>query len=126
MAKSNKTVERPLGVTILSILGFIGAGLLVLLGIAMVGLGSMMSYAGMLGVLFGGLGAFAGIFILVLGIVEFVINYGLWNMKKWAWTVTLILEGIGLLSSLASLSILGIIISGVIVWYLWTKKDLFG
>ncbi len=124
MAKESNISERPLGVTIISILGFIGAGLLVLAGIAMLGFGGMMGSLGMMGGLLGGVGAMMGIVLLASGILLFAVYYGLWNMKRWAWIVTMVLEGLGLLSGLASMSI-SLVVPAIILWYLWTKKDLF-
>jgi len=111
--------ERPLGLTIICILGFLGAILGILGGLAIFGLGAF--FGGMIeGMFWGALGALGsgiGIVALIISIVLLYAYYGLWNMKKWAWTWTMILEIISILLSLASLNA-GIIIPVIIVIYL--------
>lgn len=116
--------ERPLGVSIIAILGFIGAIILILIGVFLMVVGGIgVSILG----LFGFLGLMAGFFgaiLIMIGLIEFVISYGLWKMKKWAWIIGIILNLVGVMASPIS-SIIGIIISGLILFYLWTKKNLF-
>jgi uncharacterized membrane protein (DUF2068 family) len=120
--------ERPLGITIISILGFIGAFLTVIGGIALSSLGTFLT--AMLGPL-GALGALAGIALIVVGIVQFVISYGLWKMKKWAFYIEMILLALGVVLGILSLvtgsftSIISIIIEALIIYYLYTKRTLF-
>jgi len=60
--------------------------------------------------------------------------YGLWNGKRWAWTITLILSGIGIILGIASIAVgniggvFHIIINGVIIYYLYRPnvKAFFG
>ena len=128
--------ERPLGVSIIAILGFIAAIIAILLGIGLLALGgvavtmleSMIPGLGMLlGIVVGAM----GIVLLVAGIFQFLISYGLWKMKKWAWIIEMIFLILGILLNLAGIisspisSIVGIIIGGLITYYLWTKRTLF-
>lgn len=39
--------------------------------------------------------AITGAGLFTSGTVYFVMAYGLWKGRKWAWTITLILSGIG-------------------------------
>ena len=118
--------ERPLGLTIICILGFIGAIIGILGGIAVFAL------APILGGLVGGeYGSLLGTGTMIIGIVTLIISiislyafYGLWNMKKWAWTWTMILEVISIILGLTSLSPT-VIIPVIVVIYLWMKKDIF-
>lgn len=117
--------ERPLGVTVICILGWIGAILSIIggIGIAFLGplLGAFAEVPAMAGVVVG----FLGIVTLILGLVLLVAFYWLWQMKKTGWTIVMVLEIIGIIMSLVSLNIWNIIIPVIIVLYLYTKKDLF-
>jgi uncharacterized membrane protein (DUF2068 family) len=131
---------RPVGVTILAILNFIGAGLCVLLGLGMMlgggFIATMLSQqgqgsAGAAGVL-AGLGAAAGVFIIIMGGVSALLGFGLWKLKGWARIVSIVLAGIsgafqllGLLGSLAHFSLFAVVwslfwlaIDALIIWYL--------
>jgi len=63
---------------------------------------------------------------VVRGILGFALAYGIWNMTKWGWTVVLIISGIGLVVAIISINIIGLMISSIIAWYLWTNKSDFG
>ena len=67
--------ERPLGVTILAILQMLG-GIIALIG----GIGgiALMYFLPLLGIL--------GAVLLIVGLIELFVGYGLWGMKSWAWT----------------------------------------
>jgi len=118
--------ERPLGLTIICILGFIGAIIGIFGGIAMFGLGAIFGglISGMYGGLLGTISWIVGIVILIISIISLYAIYGLWNMKKWAWTLTMILEIISIILGLTALNP-SIIIPVIIVIYLWIKKDIF-
>ncbi len=118
--------DRPLGLTIICILGFIGAIIGILSGIAIFGVGAIFGSlaGGTYGGLFGAISWIIGIVTLVIGVVSLYAFYGLWNMKKWAWTLTMILEVISIIFGLTSFNPV-IIISVIIVIYLWMKKDIF-
>jgi hypothetical protein len=131
---------RPVGVTILAILDFIGAAFCLLGGIGMIlgggFMATMMSQqgqgsAGAAGLL-AGLGAAAGVFIIVMGGVCALVGFGLWKLKGWARIVTIVLTGIsaafqllGLLGSFAHFNLFAVVwslfwvaIDGLIIWYL--------
>jgi uncharacterized membrane protein (DUF2068 family) len=75
-----------------------------------------------------------GIIFLALGVAYLVMAYGLWNGKRWAWTITLILSGIGIILGVISIaagnigSIVSIIIQAVVIYYLYrpSVKVYFG
>ena len=97
---------RPLGVTIIAIL-------LVITGII-----SFVSGLILLIILI-------GIVPLALGIAYLVMAYGLWKGRGWAWTISLILSGIGIVMGIVYIiqdnlggGIASIIINGVIIYYL--------
>ena len=114
-------VDRPLGVTIICILSWIGA-------IALIAIGALM----VLGGLFIPLLAVVGAVFLVIGIVSFLVTFALWNLKMWAWWIIVILNVISIVSGIGSAvaygdfsPIFGIIIPVIIVIYLWTVRDHF-
>jgi len=132
MAKkvSNK---RHLGITILAVLGYIGAvvtflmGIALLLGSAYLGsliasipataeISSIIATIGTMGFIV------LGIIFIGLAILDYFIAKGLWNGKNWARILMLILAGLGVLSSLWPFNIVNIVIDGVIIWYLGFYK----
>jgi hypothetical protein len=131
---------RPVGVTILAILNFIGAAFCLLGGIGMILGGGFIATilsqqgqgsAGAAGAL-AGLGAVAGVFIIVVGGVSALLGFGLWKLKEWARIVSIVLYGISgafqllaLLGSMAHFnvfafvwSIFWVALDAFIIWYL--------
>ncbi len=114
--------DRPLGVTIICILSWIGA-------IALIALGALMVLGGLL---FAPVLAVVGAVFLIIGIVSFLVTFALWNLKMWAWWIIVILNIISIVSGIGSAvayadfsPIMGIIIPVIIVIYLWTVKEHF-
>jgi hypothetical protein len=107
--------NRPLGVTII-------AALTVIAGIAFVAIGAVLLIVGI------------GFVLIAISIAYFVMAYGLWNGRRWAWSITLILSGIGIILDIASIpvgnvaAVFHIIINGVIIYYLYRPnvKAFFG
>ena len=56
----------------------------------------------------------------VLGILGFLVAFGYWNGRGWAWTAGMIVTVIGLILGLLSLpeGVLGLIINTLIIYYL--------
>ncbi|MGZ4874292.1 MAG: hypothetical protein ACXV5R_03895 [Candidatus Angelobacter sp.] len=130
---------RPVGVTIIAILCFVGAAFCVLAGIGMIAGGGFMATllsqqsqgAGAAGIL-AGLGAAVGIFCLILAAIYIMVGTGLLKLKEWARIVTIVLLAIGacfqvfgLLASLAHFNIFSFIWTGFwlavdafLIWYL--------
>ncbi|MBI4162532.1 MAG: hypothetical protein HY513_02520 [Candidatus Aenigmarchaeota archaeon] len=46
-------------------------------------------------------------------------------MEKIGWTIVMILEIIGLITSLVSINIIGVIIVALVIWYLRKNRTLF-
>lgn len=75
-----------------------------------------------------------GSILIVLGFASFVVAWGLLKGKGWAWTVTIIITIISLVFNALSIvsgnigAIVGIIIDGVIIYYLYRPnvKSYFG
>ncbi len=111
---------RPLGVTILAILDAISGILLILLGIgfgALMGLGMMTmlrdlirQYGRMLPIA-APIGAIILVIVaifLVFGFIDLIMAWGLWTGKTWAWWLTVILTGLGLLMQLGNLGLMAL------------------
>ena len=116
---------RPTGITILVILEVIGAILVLLIALAIMAFsGFIYSYVPPGSIppqLFAGLVAFGGAILVIISILCFLVAWGLWTGKRWAWYIAFILAILGALGSLFNLpsGILGLVIDGLIVWYLW-------
>ncbi len=123
---------RPLGVTVVAILQILGGALLVLAGAALAALPQLVELPlpGFGPLLLGGLGAF----LIVIGILALLVGWGLWAGKGWAWWLTVILQALGIASSLASLAlgdptaIASLIIAAIILYYFFKPhvKAYFG
>jgi hypothetical protein len=82
----------------------------------------------------GALGVGTGGITIALGIFSFIVAYGLWKGKGWAWTLTVVLAIISIALNAVSIAtgnpggIVSIIISGVILYYVYRPhvKAYFG
>ena len=78
--------------------------------------------------LIGGIGIAFGVVLLAISIASFVVAYGLLKGLGWAWTVTVILSIISIVSNVISIAtgniaaIISIIISGIILYYLYRPR----
>ena len=137
--------KRPTGVTVIAILIIIGGILLLLAGFGGVVVGSLFISSQIIGLGF----VIIGAIILAVGIGYLVVSYGLLKGKRWSWTITVVLLFIGIAIDVASIiifgyfainmdtssflttnsgSIAGIIISVIILYYLYRPhvKSYFG
>jgi uncharacterized membrane protein len=147
--------SRPIGVTIIAILNIIGGIIMLFFGLAFVAFGAIiplvpqsefqqleqnLTASGVdvpqvpLSFVSVGLLAIGGI-LIAIGIVSFVVAYGLLKGKSWAWTLTLVLSIISIVVGAISIAttgnifnIISIIISGIILYYLYRPhvKAYFG
>jgi hypothetical protein len=128
--------SRPTGVTIIAILNIIGGIIMLIGGLFLITAGALIpslppsafedsDLSGIPISLLGGGAIAVGAFTIALGIVSFVVAYGLMKGLGWAWTVTVILSIISIVSNAISIAsgnfggIVSIIISGVILYYLY-------
>ena len=116
-------MARPTGVTILAVLSFLGAALLLLAAAGMFILGSSAGMAamanqgrGVSGPLMA-LGAFAGVACLILAVLYLVNGIGLWKLQGWARLLTILLlllsilfELLGIVRALTPLHV------GIVCW----------
>lgn len=115
--------DRPIGITIIAILMIISGIFFIIGGIGFTAL-SVISLA----FLAGGIGS------IILGIASLVVAWGLLKGAGWAWIITLIITIISIIANIISIaggntaSIIGIIIEGIIIYYLYRPnvKAYFG
>lgn len=107
-----------MGVTILAALNILSGIVLILVGLGIAALGTVIIFLAPIGIFFGGA-------LVILGIASFAVAAGLLQGKRWAWTATLILSIISIIVEIGSLaagnagSIISIIISAGIIYYLY-------
>ncbi len=109
MQNLSTTPRRPLGITIISILLFIQAIFEIIVGIiAFVGTTLASPLAGLL----------VGWIPLAIGVLLFILAWGLWTLKPWAYWATLIVEIVSIVTHFLGYgqthSILAIISGGII------------
>jgi len=116
---------RPMGVTILAVLEALGGLVWLLAGAGMMMVGALMPLFGVgLPMFFGAIAGLMSVVFVIFGIIGFVLAYGLFSGKGWAWLWSLVFAVIGVIlalfeamSSLAS-GVLPIIIYLVIIYYI--------
>jgi hypothetical protein len=134
-------MNRPVGVTVIAVLEFLGAAFCILVGLgAMLGggfLATIMSQSGAQGSMagagiLGALGAAVGVVLLVFAALYIVVGWGMLKLKGWARIVTMIFAGLGILGALLGLAttfthfaviglfwlVVRLAIAGWILWYL--------
>ena len=88
-------MKRPTGISIIAIVYIILAILSLLWSGLIFGVGGLSTlFGGLVGAegvaAFGTSSAWTGFFGIITAIVQFVVGFGLWYMKKWAWILALI------------------------------------
>jgi len=100
-------MERPSGVTILSVLSFLGAGFAVLGACAafFIGAAGLAAASGgrAMGGPFAALGAFGGVVFLVCAAIYAVNGVGLWKLFGWGRMLTIVLVAIGMIFGIMGL-----------------------
>ena len=129
------SVQRPFGVTLLAVLHVIQALVVFLVGVVVVAVGELVSRR-LFGVphLLRGILWVIGAVLIILRLLYLVLAYGLWTGKGWAWWISLLLAGLGVLGSLLSLlrggliAIITLLLDILIIYYLTRPnvKTFFG
>ena len=115
---------RPTGVTILAALEIISGIVAIVGGFFFATLSAMMMSTDV----FGAFGVVISGVLIAIGIVSFIMAWGLLQGKSWAWTFTLILTIISLIFDLPSFNVIGLVINAIILYYLFRPhvKAYFG
>ena len=77
------------------------------------------------GELVGPIATLLGVLSVLVGGLALFLGWGMWLGRGWAWTISVILEGVGVVSSIYEIAIgmwsmvLGILFSLYVLWYLW-------
>jgi Predicted membrane protein (DUF2127) len=126
--------SRPTGVAILAVLDLLGGIALILFGglLAAAGGSSMLSSYGYGA--YTGIAAGFGLALAVGGLLALLVGWGLWTGRGWAWTLGVVLYGIGLVFSIVGLVtggasvLVSLVIDAIILWYLFRPhvKAYFG
>ncbi|TFF91062.1 hypothetical protein EU545_05825 [Candidatus Thorarchaeota archaeon] len=102
--------ERPLGVTLLAILQFIQALVVLVAGGTILIAGSIFLPI---------IGTVVGVVVILFGLFVFYIGLGLWNLQSWAWSWAFIANILGVIIGIVNnFDIVGILLSVVILLYL--------
>lgn len=133
--------ERPTGVTILAVLALIGGllnlffgGFEALMG-PMVGEQMVEQTGDASTAAFGGAMAIMGIGLLIVGVLQLVVAFGLFTLKGWAWMLAVVLQVIAVIINALKLggenmlpAAIAILISAGILYYLFRPnvKQAFG
>ena len=113
---------RPVGVSILAILDFIGAGVMALCGVTfLIGVGALLHAP-----LFATLGTVGGIACLLLAALPAAIGWGLWTLHNWARSLTILFAALGILGALFGflspdlrfVALLPLLVNGIVAAYL--------
>lgn len=121
--------HRPTGVSVLTALVIIGGITDLVAGAFSLVVASV--YLSWLGIL-AGVGP-AGLLLslvsfgsFIAGVLSFILGYGLWKSRGWAWTWTLVFSIIGLIISIiaiaAGVGIIGVVIYAVVIYYLTRRR----
>ncbi len=112
--------ERPLGVTILGVLWILTG--LIWIAVAVFG-GAILAAVGL-----GAVGAFLGLILGIIGIIDILLGFGCFKGWGWVWIIGIILMVINILTGIVILFAdwitgLGtIILAGIILWYLFQPQ----
>ena len=122
--------QRPTGITVIAILMIIGGIILLFTGLTPLFLGPIISFdsdiaASQLGLLI----TIAGLVLVAEGIASLIVSWGLLKGKAWARVITLIISIIAIIFAIITLvssedliHIISVIIYGLIIYYMFTKK----
>jgi uncharacterized membrane protein (DUF2068 family) len=134
--------QRPMGITILAVLAFIGGILGICGGLSGIVAGSFLgglaaSVGASNAAALGGMAAVYSIVALAFAVADLVFGFGAWTLKPWAWMLGMVLFGLNIVFQLVALvagwttfggMIIPVAIGGVIIYYLLTPqvKQAFG
>ncbi len=119
---------RPVGVTVISIF-YAFAG-----GVMLLGTFALLAFRGFIAnripdgsippQLLAAIISFGGFVLIFIAAIALVAAWGLWMGRGWSWYLVMALSILGALSSLVRLpsGLVGLVIDGVVIWYLWQPR----
>ncbi|NHN61267.1 MULTISPECIES: hypothetical protein [Halorussus] len=107
----SRSRNRPLGVTVLCLLGFVGSFFALFRTLGLAGSGGPFAVVGSL--------------LFALVVAKIVVLWGLWNLQYWGYKWAVRLYGLSALVDLVTISPLALVLDGLIVLYLLSKADHF-
>lgn len=110
--------ELPLGVAVLAILIGIVGFFILLGGLLLLVFGTGLAFGGGSVTVFGSAGTFAGLVLLILGIITLAVAGGLWNQELWALALAVIVLLFYAIVEFFAGAWLGFIISALLLVYL--------
>jgi hypothetical protein len=123
----------PLGIVILGVLMLLGGLFSIIWGLALGSVGGVSWLSGLLVSdsvqAWGGSAFGAGMWGILVGIVQMITAFGLWARQSWAWLLAVISTGISLIAPVVALangsfwSVFALIIPGIIFFYLLFDND---
>ncbi|MBI2183902.1 MAG: zinc-ribbon domain-containing protein [Thaumarchaeota archaeon] len=121
-ARPSKLIQFITGVTVISILEVISGILFIFGGIDVLAIGGLIEAT--IPLFVGGALVSAGMLIIGIGIISFILAYGLWKRRNWAWSTTMIFSVLGLIHNILLLpsGLIGLIINAVTLFYLTRPK----
>lgn len=134
--------QRPMGITILAVLAFIGGilgicgGLSGIVGASFFG-GLAASVGASNATALGGMLVVYSIIAFAFAVADLVFGFGAWTLKPWAWMLGMVLFGLNIVFQLVAVIagwstiggvLISLVIAGVIIYYLLTPevKKAFG
>jgi uncharacterized membrane protein (DUF2068 family) len=113
---------RPVGVAILAVLDFVGAGLMALCGLALIIGISVAAHATWLSAM----GVAGGIVCILVAVVPALVGRGLWRLKNWARALTIVFAALGIVVALFGfvspqlrlVALLPLLVNGIVAAYL--------
>jgi hypothetical protein len=120
-------LPRPRGIGAVAAMIALGAIVELVLGVAILGVGVLAAFEGILPAMTGGL--MIGGVLTALGVARLAVALGLWRRRRWAWVAALVLEGLSViqillvvagsgLQGLLGLGILQVVIAPFVFFYL--------
>jgi lysylphosphatidylglycerol synthetase-like protein (DUF2156 family) len=121
---------RPFGITLLAGLHVLAAIIFFLGGIGLTVLGTFVrrGFFGAHHHLLTGFASLIGIAVVIVGLLYLALAWGLWVGRGWAWVISVVLAGLGIIISLVSLirgafgTLIVLILDAVIIYYLLTPR----
>jgi uncharacterized membrane protein (DUF2068 family) len=127
-------MQRPIGITILAVIAFLGGLVALMSGLALLGVATFYAEAPDQ---LQALGAFVAAFALGYATLSLIVAFGFWSLRSWAWPIGVALGVLGVVNALSQYAqsqsqlsgmIVSLAISLFIVWYLYQPhvKGAFG